>query len=370
MYILDQNNKSLIKAKECTFKELNLKERQDLQEWIAKEPASLGEKLLIIQKEYADWDKTKERLDLLALDEVGNLVVIENKLDDSGKDVTWQAIKYASYCSTLDTKQIIQIFQEYLGASKNAEDELCDFFNVKGTDDLKLNTGNSQRIILVAAHFTNEVTSSVMWLRTFNIDISCVKVSVSQFQGQVLLEFDTIIPIKEAKDYLVKKANKEQADSINEGSTPVRYINRKKFWEEFVEYCKSHQGLFSGSTPVTDNWISKSVSSIRGGTINVIINKDNCRAELYLNTGEQTTNKAIFDKLLSIKDELDAQLPGMEWQRMDDKVTCRVRLDKQYSYLIEEDKTKIFEFFLNTGQKMMDIFQKAGTKLMLDKWKN
>lgn len=365
MYILDQQNKSLIKAEECSFKSLNLKERQDLQEWIAKEPSSLGEKLLIIQKEYADWDKTKERLDLLALDELGNLVVIENKLDDSGKDVTWQAIKYASYCATLDTKQIIQIFQEYLGTTKKAEDELCDFFNVKGTDDLKLNTGNSQRIIMVAAHFSNEVTSSVMWLRTFKIDISCVKVSLSQYQGQVLLEFDTIIPIKEAKDYLIKKANKEQADSINEGSTPVRYINRKKFWEEFVEYCKSHKGLFIGSTPVTDNWIGKSVSTVRGGNINVIINMDNCRVELYLNTGEQVKNKEIFDKLFAHKKEIESQIPGIEWQRMDDKVTCRVRLDKPYSYLREEEKPKIFDFFLSVGQQFMNLFTAYGTKLNL-----
>ena len=92
---------------------------------------------------------------------------------------------------------------------------------------------------------------------------------------------------------------------------------------------------------------------------------DNCRVELYLNTGEQATNKAIFDKLYSIKDELDAQVPGMVWQRMDDKVTCRVRLDKPYSYLVDEDKPKILEFFNTTGQKMMDIFQKAGTKLNL-----
>lgn len=373
MYILDKHNKCLLEAEKCTFKSLNFTERQDLQEWIAKEPSSLGEDLLIIQKEYADWDKTKERLDLLALDKSGNLVIIENKLDDSGKDVTWQAIKYASYCSTLDTKQIIEIFREYLkksGSSISAEDALCDFFDVKGTDDLKLNVGNSQRIILVAAKFTNEVTSSVLWLRNFKVNISCVKVTPSKFGDQIMLEFDKIIPIPEAETYLVQKANKEQEDSLSDGSTPVRYINRQKFWAEFIEYNKQHQGLFAGSTAVTDNWISKSVSSIRGGTINVIINKDNCRAELYLNTGEQTTNKAIFDKLFSIKDEIDAQLPGMEWQRMDDKVTCRVRLDKQYSYLIDEDRTKIFEFFLTIGQKMMNIFQKAGTKLMLDKWKN
>lgn len=50
MYILDPKTKRLIKAEKCTFKSLNLKERQDLQEWIADEPESLGEPLLIIQK--------------------------------------------------------------------------------------------------------------------------------------------------------------------------------------------------------------------------------------------------------------------------------------------------------------------------------
>lgn len=57
---------------------------------------------------------TRERLDLLALDKEGNLVIIENKLDDSGRDVVWQALKYASYCSTLTKEEIIRIFQEYL----------------------------------------------------------------------------------------------------------------------------------------------------------------------------------------------------------------------------------------------------------------
>ena len=64
LYILDKHNKCLVEAEKCTFKSLNFTERHDLQEWIAKEPSSLGEDLLIIQKEYADWDKTKERLDL------------------------------------------------------------------------------------------------------------------------------------------------------------------------------------------------------------------------------------------------------------------------------------------------------------------
>lgn len=85
-------------------------ERHNLQEWIAKEPSSLGEELLIIQKEFDGFADTRERLDLLAIDKNGNLVIIENKLDDSGRDVTWQAIKYASYCSGLSKGDVIEIY--------------------------------------------------------------------------------------------------------------------------------------------------------------------------------------------------------------------------------------------------------------------
>jgi len=84
-----------------------------LQEWIANNPTSLGEELLIIQKEFSGFSEMNERLDLLALDKLGNLVIIENKLDDSGKVVTWQVIKYASYCASSTKQDIIKIYQDF-----------------------------------------------------------------------------------------------------------------------------------------------------------------------------------------------------------------------------------------------------------------
>src|SRR5690554_2283932 len=97
-----------------TFSELGFSERKHLQEWLAYQPNALGEELLIIQKEFDGFDDTRERLDLLALDKDGNLVIIENKLDDSGRDVVWQALKYASYCASLTKGQIVEIYQQYL----------------------------------------------------------------------------------------------------------------------------------------------------------------------------------------------------------------------------------------------------------------
>ena len=164
MYIIDKEENKIIKVNKKSFKDLGFEERHHLQEWIAKEPSSLGEDLLVIQKEFDGFSDTRERLDLLALDKEGNLVIIENKLDDSGKDVTWQAIKYASYCSSLSKQDIIDIYQKYLGTTKSAKESLSDFFDGKELDDIEINTGNGQRIFFVAANFRKEVTSSVMWM--------------------------------------------------------------------------------------------------------------------------------------------------------------------------------------------------------------
>ena len=83
MFRIDKGDNSIKPLRARSFSELGFKERQHLQEWIAKYPSCLGEDLLIIQKEFAGFSDTQERLDLLALDKNGRLVIIENKLDDT-----------------------------------------------------------------------------------------------------------------------------------------------------------------------------------------------------------------------------------------------------------------------------------------------
>ena len=114
MFKIDKSTNRITRLQNKRFSELGFSERNHLQEWLANQPDAFGEELLIIQKEFDGFDDTRERLDLLALDKDGNLVIIENKLDDTGRDVVWQALKYASYCSGLSKKQVIDIYQSYL----------------------------------------------------------------------------------------------------------------------------------------------------------------------------------------------------------------------------------------------------------------
>src|SRR5659263_165657 len=121
MFLVNKLKNEAITLEKKTFKELGFKERKHLQEWICKNTDMLEERLIIIQKEFSGFDDTNERLDLLALDEEKNLVIIENKLDDTGRDVTWQALKYVSYCSSLTKNDIISIFQKYLDTCGNGD---------------------------------------------------------------------------------------------------------------------------------------------------------------------------------------------------------------------------------------------------------
>lgn len=114
MFRVDLSQNRLSRLTQKRFSDLNLRQRDHLRVWLANQPDALGEEFLIIQKEFDGFDVTSERLDLLALDKDGNFVVIENKLDDTGRDVAWQALKYTAYVSGLNKTQIVDIYQQYL----------------------------------------------------------------------------------------------------------------------------------------------------------------------------------------------------------------------------------------------------------------
>lgn len=363
MYIVNKEDKSIVKVNSCKFSSQGFTERYDLQEWIRKEPSSLGEELLIIQKEFDGFDGTKERLDLLALDKKGNLVIIENKLDDSGTMVNWQAIKYASYCSSLNKQDVIDIFQDYLkkqGDNRSAIEILSGFFE-EDIDIVEINKGFSQRIFLVAANFRKEVTSSVLWLQNFNLRIKCFKVTLYEYDDQIMVDFDQIIPVEDTEEYQIKIANKELAESGTAESANNRKLLQQKFWGEFIEYNKK-SNLYSSHDATKESWLGKSVSTIYKTTITVNITKTDCRVELNINTGVKTLNKKIFDELANHKDEINNKLPNLDWQRNDNGITCKICIKKDLSYMDETKKTEIFDFFVNTSNKMMEVFSEYQIK--------
>lgn len=126
--LIGRDNKVEKIIEESKFSELNIMERTHMEEWVAEYPQILGEDLLIITTEYDKFDKTSNRLDVLAIDTQGKIVVIELKRDVADRFVDLQAIHYASYCSTLNFDQVIEMMAEYHRKSKEELESTIKLF--------------------------------------------------------------------------------------------------------------------------------------------------------------------------------------------------------------------------------------------------
>lgn len=365
MYLIDKEKNRISKLKQMTFSELKFREREHLQEWIANNPNSLGEELLIIQKEFNGFNDTNERLDLLALDKFGNLVIIENKLDDSGKDVTWQVIKYASYCSSLTKQDILKIYQDFLGSRASAQEMISEFFDNKDVSEIVLNQGlNTQRLMLVAANFRKEVTSSVLWLMNFKIRLQCFKVTPFAFGDQLFLNVEQILPTKDTEDFSISIASKAQEEIEVQESLKNRHHQRLKFWDQFISLSNQSNQLFTNNSPSKESWIGKGLG-IGGVSINLVISNSYCRSEVFFNRGRQEDNKEIFDFIYKMKDKIESEFDGkLNWERMDDKVTCRIKSQLDgVSYFEASDWNTMNEFLINTSVRMERAFKDPIKKL-------
>ena len=339
MFTVNHQTNRISPVRTKKFSELGFTERKHLQEWLAHEPSALGEELLIIQKEFDGFDDTRERLDLLALDKDGNLVIIENKLDDSGRDVVWQALKYASYCASLTKAQIVDIYQQYLdryepvtrevdllNAPASASARICEFLDAPDLDELKLNLGNSQRIMLVAANFRKEVTSTALWLLGQGISIACFKITPYSLGEQLLINIDQIIPTPEAKELMIGINAKEAEEKTTEVVLKNRHTVRREYWERALEaFQKSACQLYNNISPSKDHWLSAG-SGLSGCPYNLIFLQKELRVELWISRGVTEENKYLFDLLSQSKQDIEHTFGAeLEWMRLDEKKSCRIQ---------------------------------------------
>lgn len=213
-----------------TFKELGLKE-SDIEEFLRKNINIIAddESLLIVGQQVID--SQKGRSDLTAVDENGNLVLIEIKRDKADakarkEPIEFQAIRYAASLSKIKTPDelVSKIYESYiekhdssektdLTPSERAKRLLFKFLE----DNNALKTfNNKQKIILVASSFENVALSSVAWLISNNVNIACYTLEPVKINSDVYLEVKRILPVSLLEDYYT-----EVKEKISESSTTV-----------------------------------------------------------------------------------------------------------------------------------------------------
>ncbi|MGI6176345.1 MAG: DUF4268 domain-containing protein [Christensenellales bacterium] len=217
--------------------------------------------------------------------------------------------------------EICDVHQKHLGTSAVAQDKIAEFYDGQNYERIRLNpVGSDQRIILVAANFRKEVTSTVLWLRNYHgVDITCIKVTPYKDDEKLYLDSEQIIPMQDTGDYQIRLTAKKQEETISSKEEAARYKIRYRFWEMALPVLRSKTGMYSNVSLGKDNWLT-GASGHSGVVFNSVIRMDGARAELYIDTGDDMRNMSIYDALKSQESEISSAFPGeLIWQELPGK---------------------------------------------------
>lgn len=212
-FAIDLNTGDVQAMDEISLATLGLREREDLQRWVCAHPEIVGDRLLVVSTEFDRWEirerKVADRLDVLLLAADGSPVVAELKRDRAPDTVELQALKYAAYCSQLTLEDLVEEYARHHDIDpEDARARLIDH-----APSLEERGPGKIRIRLLAGEFGPAVTSVVLWLSEYGIDIGCIEVQVRRGNNELaVLSARQLLPLPEAEDYLVRRRRKEQEE--------------------------------------------------------------------------------------------------------------------------------------------------------------
>ena len=223
IYLFDKDLQTRGSIEQTTFKDLN-KLESDLEELLRLNADLIGdgeeEALMIVGQQV----KTAAggRSDLIAIDNTGNLVLIELKRDKEDivhrkEPFEFQAIRYAASLAAIKSKEkfIECIFSPYvekhrsdfssytdtLTSTEIAKRVLDDFYQQNNIPASSFN--QKQKIILVASDFDEQTMSAVSWLCSNGLNIACYRALPYELNGQIIIEMERLLPLDEYEDYFV-----------------------------------------------------------------------------------------------------------------------------------------------------------------------
>ncbi|KGM40433.1 hypothetical protein JY96_11345 [Aquabacterium sp. NJ1] len=259
---------------------------QWLQDHIEVLNEALGLNLVNVDREQAAGSFS---IDLVAEDEGGGKVIIENQLEKSNHDHLGKVI---TYLVSMGAKAAIWIVSEP----------------------------------------RPEHVAAITWLNENNsAQFYMLKVEAVRIGESLPAPLFTLIVGPSEESTSVGKAKKEFAE---------RYEIRHRWWTQLIERSTQFTKLHAHITPGEYTWIGTS-AGVRGLNLNYVVTQDDCAVELYIDRGKdaQAENESIFDQLEAHTAQIEQAFGSeLSWQRLDGKRACRIRFTQAGGYRSPEEE--------------------------------
>ncbi len=224
-----------------------------LEELIFEDMAILNEQWLLIGRQVPT--AFGKRIDLLAVDAQGSLIIVELKKGQTPREVVAQAIDYATWVKGLDSTDVAEVFEsfsrKYLPEQKSLDQAFSDKFGTKPDED---DLNSSHQIVIVAATLDASTERIVNYLNESNVPLNVVLFRVFRDGDARYLSRAWLIDPSEVQE-------RATAPRRNEPWNGEYYVSfghdMGRSWEDALEY-----GFISGGGA---RWYSRTLGLLKEG---------------------------------------------------------------------------------------------------------
>jgi hypothetical protein len=214
------------------------------------------------------------RVDLVAQDETGQAVVIENQLERSNHD---HLGKLVTYTAMID----------------------------------------AQAAIWIVSDPRPEHVRAISWLNdSAPADFYLLKIEGIRIGDSLPAPLLTLIvePGGEGQ----KEAGQKKKEIADDASA------RRRFWTGLLARASKRGGWHAAISPTERAWIGTNAGK-PGLTFAYVLSQHSGRVELFIGGPSEETNLSIFNKLLAHKDEIETVYGGpLDWQPLEGRKRCRI----------------------------------------------
>lgn len=307
----------------------NLDSEDRLERFLLQDPNVLGQPLLVIDRQITT--PSGKRLDILAIDEGGDLHVVELKRDRSPRDVTAQVIDYASWVRNLDYQTVKKLYE----ASNEHDDTFEAGFGsafYPARDDAPAGpeeVNNQHMLTIVASELDSSTERIIEYLsEEFEVPINAIRFNYYNEDGREYIARTWL------KDPYESEETEEEA--VQEPWNGYDFYanfgqNEYRRWEDAREY-----GFITGGH---GEWYHRTMGKATEGKRVFVYNP----GEGYIGVGIVTQEKTAAPEFM-VKGEEDDEIPITEAPLEGDLSRDEEDPDlREYLIRVEWEKTRDIE---------------------------
>lgn len=212
--------------------EASLDFERELEELLEKKIEILNDNWMIIGRQVIT--KYGKKIDLLAIDSSGSIIILELKKDKTSRDVVAQSIDYATWIRSLRAEEVSDIFIKYSQTYLNKKTDLKDAFKERfkfSIEESEINS--SHQIVVVSSSIDPSTERMINYLSDSNIPINVAFFKVFKIVDKKILSRAWLLDPFETTEIATTRGedgpwNGEYYFSFGESST--------RSWQDAVKY--------------------------------------------------------------------------------------------------------------------------------------